>query len=479
MAGGNLVSDYIQFGAGAPGMPSLGNNATEAAVYLRTSNGHLLAWDGAAWIDTSTGGGGSSFNWRIVSATMTVLVNDTGILCDNSAASFVVNLPTCAGSTQLVAIKKFNDAGSIHTVTITPNGADTIEGGATLVLSANESSVLLQNDGSSKWAVAAASGPEGICSDPTLGFFSNDPVPSPKTLHDDLRNIANRLAVGERQTVRWSFSQLAFNDSYATGFDATGGDLTCTLNDSPDANGRYLFVFKIDNSANTVTIVDGGGALINGQANYVLTTQNQGVLLAGDGNGNWLIVAKTGLAVDLPTFIASGVGHAPGAVPDPGSMAGTSKFLREDATWVNPAAAGPGAIIAQTAYGPDTHYLVAGAAAVMTAIDTTNLRLAIGGGFGGGSLLIEIELMVSFATNGLWLGLLEGGTTVAERVIVTAPITGVVQCRFLMTGLAAGAHNYDLAYRVSGGDTLDLFASPVDGGAHDWGQAMIVARLAI
>jgi len=36
-------------------------------------------------------------------------------------------------------------------------------------------------------------------------------------------------------------------------------------------------------------------------------------------------------------FVASGGSHAKGAVPDPGAAAGTTKFLREDATWQIPA----------------------------------------------------------------------------------------------------------------------------------------------
>ena len=36
---------------------------------------------------------------------------------------------------------------------------------------------------------------------------------------------------------------------------------------------------------------------------------------------------------DSPTFVASGASHAVGYVPDPGSSAGTTRFLREDATW--------------------------------------------------------------------------------------------------------------------------------------------------
>jgi hypothetical protein len=41
-----------------------------------------------------------------------------------------------------------------------------------------------------------------------------------------------------------------------------------------------------------------------------------------------------------PTFVASGASHAVGYVPDPGSSAGTTRFLREDATWVAPASSG-------------------------------------------------------------------------------------------------------------------------------------------
>jgi hypothetical protein len=41
-----------------------------------------------------------------------------------------------------------------------------------------------------------------------------------------------------------------------------------------------------------------------------------------------------------PTFVASGASHAVGYVPDPGSSAGTTRFLREDATWVAPAGGG-------------------------------------------------------------------------------------------------------------------------------------------
>src|SRR5581483_820006 len=45
---------------------------------------------------------------------------------------------------------------------------------------------------------------------------------------------------------------------------------------------------------------------------------------------------------DYPVFGASGASHAAGAVPDPGASAGTTRFLREDATFAVPASGGGG-----------------------------------------------------------------------------------------------------------------------------------------
>ena len=49
-------------------------------------------------------------------------------------------------------------------------------------------------------------------------------------------------------------------------------------------------------------------------------------------------------AGDLPAFLPSGSSHAKGAVPDPGSSAGSTRFLREDATWAVPAGGSGGGL---------------------------------------------------------------------------------------------------------------------------------------
>lgn len=50
---------------------------------------------------------------------------------------------------------------------------------------------------------------------------------------------------------------------------------------------------------------------------------------------------KAATMADMPTAMgASGTNHTSGLVPDPGATAGTTKFLREDGTWVVPGGGG-------------------------------------------------------------------------------------------------------------------------------------------
>jgi hypothetical protein len=59
-------------------------------------------------------------------------------------------------------------------------------------------------------------------------------------------------------------------------------------------------------------------------------------LQAADNAGN------SSTDVSAAVFVASGTNHATGIVPDPGAVAGTTHFLREDATWAVPASGGGG-----------------------------------------------------------------------------------------------------------------------------------------
>jgi trimeric autotransporter adhesin len=65
-----------------------------------------------------------------------------------------------------------------------------------------------------------------------------------------------------------------------------------------------------------------------------------GTINAGTVNATRLNGAVS--AAQLPLFGISGSGHGPGAVPDPGATAGTTRYLREDGTWSVPGATGSG-----------------------------------------------------------------------------------------------------------------------------------------
>jgi hypothetical protein len=127
-----------------------------------------------------------------------------------------------------------------------------------------------------------------------------------------------------------------------TGFTAPR---TWTLPPPNTFAGRELIITGIPgslSSTNTLTIqhnaaefidqpqfgLSGTTAVINSPMPYVRITS--------DGS-NWFLVQILPNASD-PIFGASGGGHSAGDVPDPGAVAGTTHFLREDATWAVPPA---------------------------------------------------------------------------------------------------------------------------------------------
>jgi hypothetical protein len=95
-------------------------------------------------------------------------------------------------------------------------------------------------------------------------------------------------------------------------------------------------------------------------------------------------------------MVASGSGHAAGAVPDPGATAGTTKFLREDATFAVPPGSGGISLTTVGSSGPAT-------------LVGTNLNIPTpsGGGGGGGAglfsgLITSVPTQVSTGLTTAW-----------------------------------------------------------------------------
>ena len=82
------------------------------------------------------------------------------------------------------------------------------------------------------------------------------------------------------------------------------------------------------------------GSPVTSTGTLAVTTSLSGII-KGNGSGLLAATAKTDYW-DTTVFVASGASHAIGLVPDPGVTSGTTKFLREDATWQVPAGGGGG-----------------------------------------------------------------------------------------------------------------------------------------
>ena len=87
--------------------------------------------------------------------------------------------------------------------------------------------------------------------------------------------------------------------------------------------------------------VTGSPVSTSGTLTGTLATQTANTHFAGPTSGSAAAPTfRAFVPADLPVFVASGSSHAPGAVPDPGSTAGSTRYLREDATWDVPPSSG-------------------------------------------------------------------------------------------------------------------------------------------
>ncbi len=136
--------------------------------------------------------------------------------------------------------------------------------------------------------------------------------------------------------------------SLATKSTVTHSDITAgTIVDADISASAAIGRSKLASGSNNHVIINTGGGVLSSEAQLAPSRGGTGAdLSATGGAGKYLKQTSVGGAVsvaaiaaaDVPTFVASGASHAVGAVPDPGVSAGSTKFLREDASWAVPAA---------------------------------------------------------------------------------------------------------------------------------------------
>jgi hypothetical protein len=129
--------------------------ATGVTQIVAGTNVTISPVGGTGVVTINASGGGGSFVATVVtnSATYTEATTNGYKIskCNAAGGAIVANLPTAASTTGFVYTVKKIDA-TANTVTITANGADTIDGAGTAVISTQYTSVTIVSDGTT-WSI--------------------------------------------------------------------------------------------------------------------------------------------------------------------------------------------------------------------------------------------------------------------------------------------------------------------------------------
>ena len=139
-----------------------------------------------------------------------------------------------------------------------------------------------------------ALGTAGIAHSANVPSLVDDPIASPATLDDDLRNLAQRTGAALRTITASATTLSAITDDWIIA-DGTSNGVTITL-PAVSARRRTYFFIRKDAAASAVSIAATGGQTINGGATLALTAQFQWAVLHSDGSA-WYAQTGTGGAV--------------------------------------------------------------------------------------------------------------------------------------------------------------------------------------
>lgn len=178
-----------------------------------------------------------------ITAAYTATVDDSLINADATAGAITVTLPTAASAVgQVLTVRKVDSGG--NAVTIDGSGAETINGAATKVLSAQYDTARIISNGTS-WAVESVG--------------TSTVVPATLT-----SSSANALAVGPNGTTNPTFNVDASTSSAATGLNVKSAAAASGLAVSVVSSGT--------NEALTIDAKGSGTITLNGTGTGAVTT---------------------------------------------------------------------------------------------------------------------------------------------------------------------------------------------------------------
>lgn len=141
-----LLSGYVQTVTG----PIVDNTDPQNPVLNVSVDGVTITGDGSVGNPlVAAGGGGFSYTTTLVNTTPYAIVPTTGYnvyYVDATAGAIVVDFPTAVGNAAWYIVKKIDS--SSNTVTLNPNGAETIDGLSTQVIRFQNTSVDVYSDNS-------------------------------------------------------------------------------------------------------------------------------------------------------------------------------------------------------------------------------------------------------------------------------------------------------------------------------------------
>lgn len=341
--------------------------ATAAANLAAAANGIVVITDGHGNVQssgtllstlssfTSFTSGTNTTASMIISTGASLSFSGSGILNASQINGITVTGTPSAGQ---VITATSGSAANWQTVSGGGGGSSTLAGDTDVIISSPaDGQVLSYNASAGKWENSAPT------SGGTVTSVSGASQQGVETLVSG--SVAAITGAG---IVRGSilFVSKTGNQTYA---DSDRGHFWLSADSANDAyifpvpsgsnfqNGWYVYL-KNGSSSNTIALNANAGSLIDGAASVTLPAHTcvmiqcdgtnyhtTSISPVGNNNANLAFLSPNGVsgfpsmrsvvAADLTSAIfgASGGSHSIGVVPDPGSSAGTKRFLREDSSW--------------------------------------------------------------------------------------------------------------------------------------------------